>query len=60
MQDTSFDLFRIDLPLFLRKDFRFVLAYKKRESPFSRKRLYNILNLVQFISIKFIITPQIG
>ena len=46
MQDTSFDLFRIDLPLFLRKDFRFVLAYKKRESPFSRKRLYNIINLV--------------
>ena len=46
MQNTSFDWFSMDLGLFLREAFRFVFTYKKRESPYSRKFLYNILNLV--------------
>ena len=60
MDNPSFDWFSMGLPLFLRVAFRSVFAYKKRESPHSRKFLYNILNLVQFISIKLIITLHIG
>ena len=34
----------MDLPLFLREVFRFLLAYKKRKLPYSRTFSYNILN----------------
>ena len=58
MHNTTFDWFSMDLPLFLRKGFRFAFVYKKRESSYSRKFVYNFLDFG--ISVTFIIAPQIS
>ena len=46
IHNTSFNLFSMDLPLFLREYLHFVFDYEKRKPPYSRKFSYNILNLL--------------
>ena len=60
MHKTSFDWFSMDLPLFPREDFCVVFAYKK-ESCLVLGNFHIIsLILVYVISVRFIITSQIG
>ena len=60
MHNTFFDWFNMDLPLFLRDSFRFVLASKKRSRLILGDTRILYLIFVYVIKVKFIITPQIG